>query len=127
MHEETWRQKHTMFPEMWPSTVCLHHGLKAVYVPHPVYFDRDWDVEYLDQVLNHPKAKHFSPFGWGENNLLGSTFYYNSGFAAKLWRRWLGQKEDGEGGLAHEEAGTGRMCLRGILLHPIKHEASPVE
>ncbi|KAK3068888.1 hypothetical protein LTR53_013203, partial [Teratosphaeriaceae sp. CCFEE 6253] len=43
MHEEVWENKHTMFPEMFPASVCLHHGLKAVYAPHPVYFDRDWD------------------------------------------------------------------------------------
>lgn len=125
MHEETWRMKHTMFPEMWPPSVCLHHGLKAVYAPHPVYFDRDWDPSYMNQALNHPASPTASPFGWGENNLLGSTFYYNSGFAGELWRRWLGQQEYGRGGVKQEEQGTGRMCLRGTLLHPVKREDSP--
>ena len=114
-----------MFPEMFASTMCLHHGLKAVYVPHPVYFDRDWDLEYMNRVFNYPKAVHASPFGWGENMLLGSTFYYNSGFSAMLWRRWLGLSEDGKIGRKEEEAGTGRMCLRGMLLHPVKYEAIP--
>ena len=54
MHAEVWAQRHTMFPEMWPPTVCLHHGLKAVYAPHPVYFDRDWSVEYMNGVFNYP-------------------------------------------------------------------------
>ncbi|KAL2350748.1 hypothetical protein BJ546DRAFT_856979 [Cryomyces antarcticus] len=136
MHEETWRMRHTMFPEMWPPTVCLHHGYKAVYVPHPVFFDRDWPLGYMDRVFNHPKEAWESPFGWGEHNLLGSSFYYNSGFSGALWRRWLGQQENGEGGRAQEEgwartsrsgAGTGRMCLRGTLLHPIKHEMNSPE
>lgn len=127
MHEETWRMKHTMFPEMWPPSVCMHHGLKAVYVPHPVFFDRDWELGYMDKVFNHPREEWESPFGWGEHNLLGSSFYYNSGFSGALWRRWLGQRENGEGGRADEESGTGRMCLRGTLHHPIKHELGPLD
>jgi hypothetical protein len=127
MHEEVWRMKHTMFPEMWPPAVCMHHGLKAVYVPHPVYFDRDWDLSYMNGVFNYPGQIWESPFGWGEHNLLGSSFYYNSGFSGALWRRWLGQYENGEGGKWAEEMGTGRMCLRGTLHHPIKHESGPVD
>lgn len=117
--------RHTMFPEMWPSSICMHHGLKAVYAPHPVYFDKDWGLEYMDQTFNYPKIFHASPFGWGEHNLLGSSFYYNSGFSAALWRRWLGQWESGKGGRRQEEAGQGRMCLRGTLVHPVKYETGP--
>ncbi|KAK0308038.1 hypothetical protein LTR01_005371 [Friedmanniomyces endolithicus] len=125
MHEETWRMRHSMFPEMWPAALCMHHGLKAVYAPHPVYFDRDWEVGRADQVFNRPGEVWESPFGWGEHNLLGSSFYYNSGFSGALWRRWLGQRENGEGGRGEEEAGSGRMCLRGTLLHPVKSENGP--
>ena len=126
MHEETWRLKHSMFPEMWPPSLCLHHGLKAVYAPHAVYFDRDWDLHDMDRIFNHPKEVWESPFGWGEHNLLGSSFYYNSGFSGALWRRWLGQSENNEGGKAYEEKNTGRMCLRSTLHHPIKHELGPM-
>ncbi|KAK5134035.1 hypothetical protein LTR08_007040 [Meristemomyces frigidus] len=122
MHEETWRMKHTMFPEMWPPAVCMHHGLKAVYAPHPVYMDRDWEVGHMDEVFNYPPETWASPFGWGEHNLLGSSFYYNSGFSGALWRRWLGLWENGEGGREYEERGTGRMCLRGTMHHPVKFE-----
>ncbi|TKA25443.1 hypothetical protein B0A50_06310 [Salinomyces thailandicus] len=125
MHAETWQMRHTMFPEMWPPSVALHHGLKAVYAPHPVYFDRDWDPAYMDQVLNYPETVWASPFGWGENNLLGSSFYYNSGFSGALWRRWLGQREGAEGGKSWEESGSGRLCLRAGLFHPVKHEVGP--
>ncbi|KAK4554246.1 hypothetical protein LTR86_008774 [Recurvomyces mirabilis] len=127
MHRETWQMRHTMFPEMWPPAVCMHHGLKALYVPHPVYFDRDWNVATMDQSLNYPKNIWESPFGWGEHNLLGSSFYYNSGFSGALWRRWLGQGENGEGGGLAEREGSGRLCLRGSLHHPIKHENGPTE
>ncbi|GAM85414.1 hypothetical protein ANO11243_034210 [Dothideomycetidae sp. 11243] len=127
MHEETWKMRHSMFPEMWPPSVCLHYGLKAVYVPHPRYFDRDWDLEYMDNIFNHPVDVWGSPFGWGEHNLLGSSFYYNSGFSGALWRRWLGQAENEEGGRHFEDGGTGRMCLRSSLHHPIKHEVGTTD
>lgn len=125
MHEETYIGKHSAFPEMWPPTVALHHGFKAVYIPHPVYFDRKWPLDYMDQVFNYPENKINSPFGWGEHNWLGTSFYYNSGFSGALWRRWLGERENDEGGAQDEIDGTGRMCLRSTLHHPIKNEDMP--
>lgn len=123
MHEETYEMRHSMFPEMWAPSVAYHHGYKAAYAPHPVYFDRKWPSEYMDEVFNHPKQPQDSPFAWGEHNFLGSTFYYNAGFSGALWRRWMGHAEDIGGGKAAEEKGSDRMCLRGLLLHPIKSEA----
>ncbi|KAI9724588.1 MAG: hypothetical protein M1828_003611 [Chrysothrix sp. TS-e1954] len=125
MHEETYIQKHSAFPEMWAPTVSFHHGFKAVYIPHPVYFDRKWPLDYLDQIFNFPETKIDSVFGWGEHNWLGSSFYYNSVFSGALWRRWLGEKEFNEGGAQSEIEGSGRMCLKSTLHHPIKSEASP--
>ncbi|KAI1307801.1 hypothetical protein F5Y03DRAFT_405438 [Xylaria venustula] len=122
MHEETWRAHHTMFPEMWAPSVALHHGYKALYAPHPIYFDRNWPLDVLDKTFNRPKTPEDSPFGRGEHNMQGGTFYYNAGFSGALWRRWLGAAENGEGGRKSEE-GTDRMCLRPVLHHPIKHEA----
>lgn len=122
MHTETYKMRHHMFPEMWPPSVAFHHGLKAVYVPHPVFFDRNWPLETLDNTFNHPSQPQESVFGWGEHNQLGSSFYYNSGFSAALWRRWLGSRENDEGGTEEEEKGSGRMCLRPMLFHPIKKE-----
>jgi len=144
MHEETWRMRHTMFSEMFPATMALHHGLKAVYAPHPVYLDREWDIGAIDQAFNggrdHSTSGDGSPFGLGnEHNHKGATWYYNSEFAGLLWRRWLGypqmdaRGENGgsfgsgtlRGGRREEEdrnKGTGRLCLRSMLVHPIKWE-----
>jgi hypothetical protein len=126
-HEETWRLRHHMFPEMWPPSVALHHGLKAIYAPHPVFFDRAWPLDVLDDTFNHPRRETDSPFGWGEHNLLGSSFYYNAGFSGALWRRWLGNEEEGKGGQKFEEKGSGRLCLRPTLFHPIKNEGKVAE
>ena len=147
MHEEVWRHHHIMFSEMFPSSVCLHHAFKAVYAPHPVYVDRAWapaaDGAALDAVFNG--GRHHSTSGTGspfdilrEHNHRGTTWYYNSEFAGMLWRRWLGYAQGDNradlasdagsgvvrGGVGDEAAqdSSGRMCLRSVLLHPIKFE-----
>ena len=143
MHEETWRLHHAMFSEMFPATMALHHGLKAVYAPHPVFFDRAWDLEAVDRAFNggrdHTTGGPGSPFDVeNEHNHRGTTWYYNSEFAGRLWRRWLGYAQETDvtemgdteeetemrGGKEDEESAErgGRMCLRSMLVHPIKWE-----
>jgi hypothetical protein len=143
MHEETWRMRHAMFSEMFPATMALHHGLKAVYAPHPVYLDREWEMDAVERAFNGGRggstSGHGSPFDYdNEHNHKGSSWYFNSEFSGLLWRRWLGyaqmdgRGDDGgrgaqgtlRGGKAEEERldSTGRMCLRSVLLHPIKWE-----
>ncbi|KHE86068.1 hypothetical protein GE21DRAFT_1324123 [Neurospora crassa] len=148
MHEETHRFHHVMFTEMFPATMALHHGLKAVYAPHPVYLDRQWDLEAIGRTFNggrdHTTSGKGSPYQYqNEYHHKGSTWYYDAQFAGTVWRRWLGYAqvegpaggEKGEkatssgetggrlrGGRKEEEEGTGRMCLRSMLVHPIKWE-----
>ncbi|KAL5002660.1 hypothetical protein BDV10DRAFT_157230 [Aspergillus recurvatus] len=125
MHKETTFKRHTMFSEMWPATTALHHGFKAVYVPHSVYIDRNWPTEYLESVFNAGRngasgGARPSVFGDREHNFRGTTWFYSAGFSPNLWRRWLGYKVDNDGGEQEELAGEGRMCLPPMLLHPIK-------
>ncbi|KAL2162611.1 hypothetical protein VTH06DRAFT_6447 [Thermothelomyces fergusii] len=130
MHEETWRLRHAMFSEMFPASVALHRGLKAVYAPHPVSLDRRWALAAVDGAFNGGRDRSAdgrgSPFARrNEHNHKGATWYYHSDFAGLLWRRWLGYAQrDGRGGKLEEErpAGSGRMCLRSMLVHPIKWE-----
>ena len=126
MHLETLQQKHSMFPEMFPGSMALHHGLKAVYAPHPVYFDRQWPLARMDRVFNHNPEPDQSVFffghdGIGEHNFQTATYYYSNEFAGPLWHRWLGE-EDKEVGGPKMEAKNGRMCMRGALLHPVKFD-----
>ncbi|KAI9840882.1 MAG: hypothetical protein M1838_003869 [Thelocarpon superellum] len=125
MHQETLLLRHSMFSEMWPASCALHHGLKAVYAPHPVYIDRDWPPTYLAAVFNGGRngatgGARTSVFGGRQHNFLGTTWFYNAGFAPNLWKRWLGFKINNDGGEEEEVANEGRMCLPGMLLHPIK-------
>ena len=127
MHDETAMKRRSMFSEMWPASCALHHGLKAVYAPHPVFIDRAWPTTaYLAATFNGGRngatgGARTSVFGDRQHNFNGTTFYYNAEFAGSLWRRWLGLKVNRQGGEEIERLGAdGRMCLPGILLHPIK-------
>lgn len=147
MHEETWRNRHSMFSEMFPPTMALHHGLKGVYAPHPVFLDRGWELEAIERAFNGGRdgtsGGPGSPFDIrNEHNHKGTTWYFHAEFSGLLWRRWLGypqmdgRGEDGgragegtlRGGREEEESerSTGRMCLRSMLLHPIKFD-NPAE
>ncbi|RMZ88363.1 hypothetical protein DV736_g4406, partial [Chaetothyriales sp. CBS 134916] len=132
MHKETALRKHTMFSEMWPASCALHHGLKVVYAPHAEYIDRKWPVDYLEATFNGGRngasgGARTSVFGDREHNFRGTTWYYNAGFPEVLWHRWLGMKFNGDGGEMYEKEGEGRMCLPGMLLHPIKRVELPQE
>lgn len=125
MHRETVLARHHMFTESWPASIALHHGLKAVYAPHPVYIDRRWPPSYLAGVMNGGRngasgGARTSVYGGREHNFKGTTWFYDAGFSPNLWRRWLGYKVDNDGGEQEEMAGEGRMCLPGMLLHPVK-------
>jgi hypothetical protein len=130
MHGETKQFHHSMFPEMYPASLALHYGLKAVYAPIPIYFDRLWTAEKLQKTFNpgpegSSGGSEKSPFGPREHVFRGASCYSNANFAGALWRRWLGQKEEnGEGGPQEElsPSSTGRMCLRSMVLHPIKSD-----
>ncbi|CAK7224315.1 hypothetical protein SBRCBS47491_005507 [Sporothrix bragantina] len=150
MHEETWRLHHGMFAEMFPPSVALHRGFKAVYAPHPVYADRRWPLAAAEKAFNagpdHSSgASPASPFHpSNEHYHRGITWYYNSNFAGRLWRRWLGYLQPIDdpaapkpkpangtdeslaglgGGAGDEVLGSGRMCMRSVLVHPIKFES----
>ncbi|XXG94621.1 hypothetical protein Hte_000878 [Hypoxylon texense] len=147
MHRETAFLKHHAFPEMWPGTVALQHGYKAIFVPHPLYVDREWPPEVFARTLNNGRngatgGSRTSVFGQREHNLIGLTWFYNSGFAPNLYRRWLGLKVNNDGGEEFEltmdaskngtsvnemRGGEGRMCLPPMLLHPVKDVELPVE
>nr|POE87258.1 hypothetical protein CFP56_29847 [Quercus suber] len=87
--------------EMVPSTVALHRGYKAVFVPHPVYHDRVWPADMtqtkynagpggqvggsLDTVMNQ------------EHYFRGVSYFWNARFGLELYRRWLGLAEEGPG------------------------------
>ena len=142
MHEETYKKNHTMFPEMYPASIALHYGLKAVAAPLPLYFDRDWPAVHANEIFNNANmsetsisqgmkgsngyfhGKGGSVFGPGEHVFRGSSYYSNAGFASYLWRRWLGHENNNDEIAWESEGGVGggRMCLPMMVLHPVKED-----
>ena len=64
MHMENLEGRH-MTSELWPSTVALHHGLKAVHAPHPIWFTHKWPGMYSDAVFNAD--------GWGAGSFRNAS------------------------------------------------------
>ncbi|KAF2467795.1 uncharacterized protein BDR25DRAFT_316432 [Lindgomyces ingoldianus] len=148
MHEENLVGR-SMQAEMWPSTVALQHGLKAVYAPHPIFNDRHWPAAYSEAIFDAHSTIDNSRYGpvtpiqgaWTEQadspynhdreyNFQGWSWYYASKFPRTLYRRWLnwqvamqdwGQEERIEGGEGMDGVWQERrMCMPAMLLHPVK-------
>ncbi|KAK0616016.1 hypothetical protein B0T17DRAFT_619589 [Bombardia bombarda] len=123
MHAETLRGNH-VGSEMVAPTVALLHGLKAVYAPMPVFFDRPWKGAQLARWFNGgPKGESGSfgsAMGWGqEGRFQGSTWYFRANPPQRLYNNWMGYEDTGVGGAEWEKI-HGRPCLPTMLLHPIK-------
>ncbi|KAK3325809.1 hypothetical protein B0H66DRAFT_573570 [Apodospora peruviana] len=129
MHAEDLRGKH-VGSEMQPQTVSLLHGLKAVYAPMPVFFDRPWTGAQLARYFNGgPKGASGGPgsaFGWGrERRFEGSTWYFRATPPLRLYNNWMGYEDTGIGGPEWEKV-HGPPCLPAMILHPIK-DVRPTE
>ncbi|KAF2871223.1 hypothetical protein BDV95DRAFT_595095 [Massariosphaeria phaeospora] len=148
MHEENLVGR-SMQAEMWPSTVALQHGMKAVYAPHPIFNDRHWPTGYTEAIFDTANTVDEETGGtinavqgaWTEQgdspynhdreyNFQGWSWYYASRFPRALYRRWLnwpivkqdwGLEEEVDGGEGKDgELQQKRMCMPGMLLHPVK-------
>ncbi|QSZ32977.1 hypothetical protein DSL72_002561 [Monilinia vaccinii-corymbosi] len=103
MHTENLKGNHVS-SEMTPQTIALFHGLKAVYAPLPIFFDRAWNGTSLNKWFNpgpngESGSSSDSPFGWGkEKRFLGMTWYYRAIPPARLYNNWMGWEDHGIGG-----------------------------
>ncbi|KAJ0162687.1 hypothetical protein CTA2_4176 [Colletotrichum tanaceti] len=127
MHVENLRGNH-IASEMTPQTVALLHGLKAVFAPHPSWFDRPWNGTFLNSWFNPgPNGESGglgSAMGYGrERRYQGTTWYYRAEPPSRLYNNWMGYIDTDIGG--HDwELANGRPCLPPMILHPIK-DVSP--
>ncbi|ORY59623.1 uncharacterized protein BCR38DRAFT_351067 [Pseudomassariella vexata] len=130
MHVENLRGNHVS-SEMTTQTVALLHGLKAVYAPMPIFFDRPWDGKSLAKWFNGgpngESGSNGSAMGWGrEGRFLGSTWYFRAVPPQRLYLNWMGYEDTNMGGTMWERE-YGRPCLPAMILHPIKDvEETPV-
>lgn len=118
MHlENTHDPAHHMSAETWPQGVSLHHGFKAVYAPHSIWFDKEWPAQAANFIYNNGDQQRVignfgdmpkqgegsggweSPFGRDrEHNFDGATWYFRNELSIKLYKRLLGYEVEGVGG-----------------------------
>lgn len=103
MEEENLRGNH-IGSEMGPQTVALLHGLKAVFAPVPMFFDRSWNGSSLDNFFN-PSPKGVSgsvlesPFSNGRDiRFEGTTWYERAVVPRRLYYNWMGWEYRGISG-----------------------------
>ncbi|KAA8633718.1 hypothetical protein SMACR_06541 [Sordaria macrospora] len=123
MHAENLKGNH-VGSEMVAPTTALIHGLKAVYAPMPVFFDRPWNGTQLARWFNGgPRGQSGglgSAMGWGrEGRFQGATWYFRAVPPPRLYHNWMGYEDTGIGG-AEWERSHGRPCLPAMFLHPLK-------
>ena len=109
-----------MMPEMFPESIALQHGLKAVAFPEPAYLDvDDKSPEELESIFNNQSEAGI----WNGGSLYKQlpqhiNYWWSTGFkpdySNTLYRRWLGIDFEGK------RIGEQRLCLPAMLLHPIK-------
>jgi hypothetical protein len=125
MNYENAENGHHIDAEMFPQTMCLHHGLKSTTYPHPVFADRHWPADALQSTFNG------GPFGqsggywnstfskWNEYAWTNMTWYYSSQQAMPIFQRMLGITAQEMGGSEWEDV-YGRTIVRPMLIHPVK-------
>ncbi|KAJ5201439.1 uncharacterized protein N7498_006102 [Penicillium cinerascens] len=132
--------------EMTAPTLALWHGLKAVYVPQPVYVDGKWTSKELGRILNPGAPEKInggedSIWNWDhrwDHILYRLSYMFSTQSAEDFYRRWMGFKIDPlqyTDGTYHQdpqgrnwfETGDlredlyGPLCFPSMLLHPVKN------
>ncbi|KAI0528211.1 hypothetical protein F5B22DRAFT_584184 [Xylaria bambusicola] len=129
MHVENLRGN-VIASEMTCQTIALLHGLKPVYAPMPMFFDRPWKgkdiIRWFNSGEKGDSGGDNSAIGWGrEARYGGITWYYRAGPPQRLYNNLMGYEDTKMGGEEWEEI-HGRPCLPPILMHPIK-DVAPTE
>ena len=147
MHDAQRNQGLYMRSEMFAHTIALLHGLKVAHFPIPLYLDHQGELPGPDAVDAAFNAA--GPHGTFTNSAARdmvrmrarSTYWWRLEFEQyprALYRRWYGLEGEGPPGATAQQgtdpagdedtpypypAGAdrvGRLCLPGMLLHPVK-------
>ena len=113
-----------MRPELFPHTMALMHGLKAVSLPVPIFFDNaTMPVEDVDGMFNDPTKLFFvdEDNEWTHPIKAKATYWSRLGggmeqYSQQLYGRWYGVDREGK---QLPESQVGRLCLPGMLIHPV--------
>jgi len=135
------RQGRAMMSEMWPSTLAFHHGLKTVYVPHPVFLDEEWSEAELQSTFNGGRNGRVGGSAGSiinhETLFARATWYWDARFPLQLYGDWMASAFDQT---RHSKVCDPCMqliiqsltvqqtpaCLPAMLLHPVKAAKLPL-
>jgi hypothetical protein len=103
--------------EMTGASWALYHGLKAVFVPHPIYADGQWTPQELARIYNpgQPENINGGPDSiWNFDHILDHITYrlsymFTTHSAENLYRRWLGYRT------AEHDGGKTVIILHGFI------------
>jgi hypothetical protein len=130
-HEEQVKHGTCVAGEATNPTTALHHGLKAVYVPHPMYFDEDIDHKALYRLFNgHEAGEAFDTTKAHEGMAKPKkirwrrlTFSWVNQLAEELYKWWIvsdGTNENVHKGHSGQRVQGREPCFPSMALHPIK-------
>ena len=99
---------------MLPASTALHHGLKVVAFPLPIFLDHTASAQSIESKLNDDWGRNTYDIPHKYTDLWRHmTFAISvdetSTYADEVYKRWLG----------YDEKHTKGLCLPGMLLHPI--------
>ena len=125
-----------MFPEMYPESTTLHHGLKMVVFPLPVYMDYARSPSSIEQIFNADEGSTLlnAPYSYmaeWRRMTYWHTMDKKTTYPDELYKRWLGyvcckafscslKYHYYRANISQSDHIAERLCLPGILLHPIK-------
>jgi hypothetical protein len=93
------RQGRAMMSEMWPPTLAYHHGLKTVYVPHPIFFDEEWSEAELESTFNGGLDGRVGGSAGSiinhETLFARATWYWDARVPLQLYHDWMASAFDG--------------------------------
>ena len=116
-----------MTPEIGPFSYAKLHGLKIAHFPLPDYYDpqKDMpkDVAEIEHMVNKQGMETFilDPTIYFSDFMHRFTYWVNYGggqVSQELYKRWIGETKvstDNPSGPISE-----RLCMPGILMHPVK-------
>lgn len=129
-----------LIPETMPATLAILHGFKIAFFPLPNYLDTEnGEAEYSPDTVEKQMngIGDDSPWGSGAPDGIAAiwsrmTYWWtlsDDQYPNRLYSKWLGGREQerldfgrkvDEEDKVKKESGRGRLCLPGILMHPIK-------
>jgi len=130
-HDEQQKHGNWLESEMTNPTTALHHGLKALYAPHPIYHDEAIDPDALYHVFNGAEpgermqklfhAKSYLPVPEWQDRWRRVTFSWANELSGELYKWWIGRDGAGRDPAMLRVVGEGEPCFPAMALHPVKY------